>query len=182
MAMTGLAYPVVADCTEDSSGALSYSNSVVIGRACRFRLEPHYDEDASEYTGLNDLDPRHEFSYADFTLTLAEAGDDALAALGHDASDGDASFSGMDLSGPKGLALIETGRVGGTRYYFVTILTKVVFRDGDTDVQTRGKTINYSTQEIKGIAYQPGNGIWRLQKRFTEKERALEAIEDLMGA
>lgn len=74
MAMTGLAYPVAADCTEDSSGALSYSNSVVIGRACRFRLEPHYDEDASEYTDLNDLDPRHEFSYADFTLTLAEAG------------------------------------------------------------------------------------------------------------
>lgn len=182
MAMTGLAYPVVADCSENSSGTPNYSNSVVIGRACRFRLEPHYDEDASEYTDLNDLDPRHEFSYADFALTLAEAGDDALAALGHDVSGGNVSFSDLDLSGPKGLALIETGRIGGTKYYFVTFLAKVVFRDGDTDVKTRGKTIDYSTQEIKGIAYPSGNGMWRLRRSYTNKEKALEAIEELVGA
>lgn len=183
MAKIGLNSLFYSLLTEATDGTPSYDGARSFGKAVSANVSIT-NNSASLYA--DDVLAESDTSFQTGTVTLG-VDDDREATfaevLGHEISEeGEVTRNANDTAPWVGLGRVVVKMVENVRIYKVEILYKVKFAEPSQENETKGESLEFSTNEIEGTVATLANGDWSTSKTFATKAEAVAFIESVFEA
>ena len=183
MASIGLTNIWFGYLTEAQDGTPSYADGQKLGKAVSANVQ--ITNNSAMLYGDDTL-AESDTSFASGTITLGTTDDDDTIfapLLGHTITDGEVKKASTDTAPYVGVGRIITKMVDGAYKYKVNFLYKVKFSEPNSENNTKGESVEFSTPEIEGIvsALNDNAGTWGVSKTFTTREDALTYLKGLLG-
>ena len=168
--------------TIGSDGSITYGVATKPGKAVSFSFEPT-KSDAKLYADDSLAESDSQVTGGTCTIGIDRFDDTTMAALlGHTNNDGEIISSSNDVAPYVGLGRVTRLLIDGVQSFRVTFLSQVKFSEPSQSDTTRGESIEFSTYELEGNVVVPANGVWRIEKTFTDQSDAISYLEGLFGA
>ena len=180
MANFGLSHPIIAKLNV-ATGV--YSEALKCGKAIRTSVTPNYNE-ASLFADNAEDENVKEFKNASVELGVNSVPKKAAEMIfGHKiAEDGTETSNTNDSGSYVGYGFIVAETNSGVKKYRACFLTKVKFKEGAEDYQTKGDSVVFSTPTLSGEASGNNENDWRIKSPSFDTEKECDAwILEKMG-
>lgn len=183
MAKIGLNSLFYSILSEAQDGTPSYNGAKSFGKAVSANVSIS-NNSATLYA--DDVLAESDTSFQNGTVTLG-VDDDREATfaevLGHEISEeGEVTRNANDIAPWVGLGRVIVKMVENVRIYKVEILYKVKFAEPSQENNTKGESVEFSTNEIEGTIATLANGDWSVAKTFATKDEAVAFIQSVFAA
>lgn len=178
MAYIGLAYPIIAPLTSQSTATgvttPTYGTGFKCGKATSINVTPNYNE-ASLYA--DDILDEYvkEFKDGDITLGIDRVpAEKASVLFGHtySTSDKETTYKASDASGYVGVGFYVSKLEDGVRSYEASVIYKAKFAESANDFTTKGDSIEFKTPSLAGKIAALDDGVWKKTREFTTEADA----------
>ncbi len=183
MAKIGLNSFFYSHLTEAQDGTPSYDGAKSLGKAVSANASIS-NNSATLYA--DDVLAESDTSFQNGTVTLG-VDDDREATfadlLGHEITpEGEVTRNANDVAPWVGIGRVIVKMVENVRIYKVELLYKVKFAEPSQENNTKGESVEFSTNEIEGTIATLANGDWSTAKTFATKDEAVAFIQSVFAA
>lgn len=182
MAKTGLSNITFALFTEDTDGAVTYTEKFSPGKAISANVSV---TSASGKLYADDGLAESDTSFSGGTVTINVDRDDFVTQgklLGHAVTTmnvTDITRNADDIAPYVAMARVVTMIQDGKKFYKVEVICKVKFSEPNQEDNTRGENVEFGTITLEGEISKLSNGDWSKAHICSSKEAAIEYINTL---